>query len=169
MTHTPEREPIAEPIWLTAEEQRAWRTILYSVSSLLQGLSDVLESDPSIDLSMSEYEILVRLSEAEGGRVRMSDLADQIVHSRSRLTHTVARLEKRGLIERVRAACDGRGREAALTEAGMDLLRRAAPGHVQSVRDLVLDRVGTADFLELGRILGRTVDPDTPGLAPPAR
>src|SRR5690625_6619303 len=86
----------------------------------------------------------------------MSDLADQVVHSRSRLTHTISRMEKRGLVERVRCAADGRGRQAQLTGAGRALLTAAAPTHVRSVRELLLDVVGHEDFLTLGRILGQT-------------
>ncbi|MCL6422859.1 MarR family transcriptional regulator [Brachybacterium sp. JHP9] len=156
--------PAAAPAteWLTPAEQQAWRRFLFGVNFLMENVSAALEQDPEIDLSLDEYEILVRLSESEGGRIRMSGLADQVVHSRSRLTHTIARLEKRGIVERVRCSADGRGREAVLTAAGIDLLRRAAPVHVQSVRDLLLDVIGSADLLELGRILGATLPEDAP-------
>lgn len=160
-----EAEPSTAPdevVWLDEDEQAAWRTFIFGTTSILDRLSAVLESDPRIDLTLSEYEILVRLSESEHRRMRMSDLADSVVHSRSRLTHTVARMEKRGLLERVRCVADRRGREAALTESGMALLRLAAPIHVQSVRDVLLDPLGHEDFLELGRIIGRTLDGETP-------
>lgn len=151
-----------EPRWLSAEEQVAWRSFLYGVNLLWERLGAALEQDPQIDLTMGEYEILVRLSEAPQRRLRMSDLADQVVHSRSRLTHTVARLERRGILERVRCVADGRGREARLTEEGMELLRRAAPVHVASVRAHLVDVIGREDLLELGRILGRTLPEDAP-------
>lgn len=143
--------------WLSPAEQKAWRSFIVGANSVVDHLSEVLEQAPGIGLTLHEYEILVRLSESEGHRVRMSELADRVVHSRSRLTHTVARLEKRGVVERVRCSVDGRGREAVLTEAGMDLLVRAAPVHVRSVRDSLLDVLGTRDFLELGRIMQRTL------------
>lgn len=148
--------------WLSHDEQQAWRTFLYGVNLLMENISTALEQDPRFDLSLDEYEILVRLSEAPGGRIRMSGLADQVVHSRSRLTHTVARLEKRGILERVRCSGDGRGREAVLTEAGAELLRQAAPVHVASVRERLLDAVGTEDLLELGRIMARTIPEGAP-------
>lgn len=151
------------PLWLTRTEQHAWRSFIVGVNSMVEKLSQVLEQDPDIDLTLNEYEILVRLSETEGHRVRMAELADRVVHSRSRLTHTVARLEKRGLVERVRCSADGRGREAVLTSEGMDLLVRAAPVHVASVRHELLDVVGPEDFLTLGRIMGRTLAPEQPG------
>ena len=139
--------------WLSKDEQRAWRTYLYVTSRLQESLGLALEQDPELNLSMPEYEILVRLSESEGRRLRMSELAGSVVNSRSRLTHTVTRLEKRGLVERVRCVEDGRGRFASLTKQGMRLLEKAAPIHVQSVRDSFLDQVGTENFLKLGELL----------------
>lgn len=149
-------------LWLSREEQEAWRQYLYATTLLSEKLSEALESAPGIDLTLGEYEILVRLSEADGGAIRMSDLADQVVHSRSRLTHTVTRMERRGLVERVRCAADGRGREAHLTAAGRRLLEQAAPVHVRSVRDRLVDVIGHDDLLELGRILARTLPEDAP-------
>lgn len=151
-----------EDLWLSQVEQAAWRRFLYASTLLNDRLSMALEADPEIDLTLGEYEILVRLSEAEAGFIRMSDLADQVVHSRSRLTHTITRMEKRGLVERARCSADGRGRQAHLTAQGAELLRRAAPAHVRSVRELLLDAVGHEDFLELGRIMGRTIPADAP-------
>lgn len=163
--------------WLDLEEQRAWRSFLFGVQSLMASFGETLEKAPGIGLTFPEYEILVRLSEASGEAVRMSGLADQVVHSRSRLTHTVSRLEARGLVERRRCRADGRGREALLTEAGLALLHRAAPVHVESVRRELLDVVGREDFLALGRILDKTLgegvpcpyQPPAPGESAPGR
>jgi DNA-binding MarR family transcriptional regulator len=149
-------------LWLTSREQEAWRTFLYATTLLNDRFSEALQSDPEIDLTLGEYEILVRLSEAENKFLRMSELADKVVHSRSRLTHTISRMEKRGLVERVRCTDDGRGRQAQLTTVGEQMLERAAPTHVRSVRDLLLDVVGHDDLLELGRILGKTLEEDAP-------
>ncbi|MFC7375959.1 MarR family winged helix-turn-helix transcriptional regulator [Brachybacterium sp. GCM10030267] len=157
-----DRASTPEELWLTHEEQAAWRSFLYATALLSDRLSEALQADPEIDLTLGEYEILVRLSEAQDRFLRMSELADQVVHSRSRLTHTIGRMEKRGLVERVRCSADGRGRQAQLTEAGQALLERAAPTHVRSVRDLLLDVIGHDDFLELGRILGRAVPEGAP-------
>lgn len=156
------RASTPEDLWLTPSEQNAWRGFLYATTLLTDRFSEVLQADPEIDLTLGEYEILVRLSEAQGSFLRMSELADRVVHSRSRLTHTISRMEKRGLVERVRCSNDGRGRQAQLTVAGRELLERAAPIHVRSVRELLLDVVGHDDFLELGRILGRAVPEDAP-------
>lgn len=157
-----EEQPEHRDLWLSREEQRAWRSFLYGINLLTENLSAALEQDPQIDLTLAEYEILVRLSESPGRSIRMSDLADQVVHSRSRLTHTVSRMEKRSLVARVRCADDGRGREAQLTEAGSQLLREAAPQHVRAVRELLLDVVGHDDLMELGRILAKTLPDGAP-------
>lgn len=158
-----------EELWLTRTEQTAWRSFLYATTLLNDRLSEALQADPAIELTLGEYEILVRLSEAQDRFLRMSELADRVVHSRSRLTHTVSRMEKRGLVERVRCSDDGRGRQAQLTEAGMTLLEKAAPTHVRSVRELLLDVVGHDDFLELGRILGSAMPEGAPiGIGSPA-
>lgn len=157
-----DRVSTPEDFWLTGTEQEAWRTFLYATTLLTDRFGEALQADPEIDLTLGEYEILVRLSEAENAFLRMSELADKVVHSRSRLTHTVSRMEKRGLVERVRCSDDGRGRQAQLTEAGEAMLVRAAPTHVRSVREHLLDVIGHDDLLELGRILGKTLEEGAP-------
>lgn len=149
-----------EAPWLGIEQQKAWRTFLFTTTRVREQLSQVLEQAPDIDLTFAEYEILVRLSEGHDQRIRMSDLADHVVHSRSRLTHTVARLEKRGLVTRERCTSDGRGRMAVLTDDGRALLEQAAPLHVRSVRALLIDGVGEEGFLQLGQILSALLTDD---------
>ncbi|HEX3004913.1 MAG TPA: MarR family transcriptional regulator, partial [Angustibacter sp.] len=106
-------------------------------------------------LSHPEYEILVRLSESDGHVMRMSELAASVVSSRSRLTHTVSRLEREGLV--VRRACtrDGRGVECVLTDRGMSTLEAAAHTHVEQVRTHLLDAMTREQFLALGEALGQ--------------
>lgn len=106
----------------------------------------------NFDLTLAEYEILYRLSEAPRQRIRMADLAHCVSHSRSRLSHTVTRLERDGLAERQSCTDDGRGVYAALTENGLDRLRAAAGGHVNEVRRLVFDVADTADLAATGRM-----------------
>lgn len=137
-----------EPRWLTAEQQRDWRATIVGASFLMRALTADLET--ASELSMAEYELLVRLSEAPEHRVRMSELADSVAHSRSRVTHTVARLESAGLVARRPAAKDGRGVEAALTERGMRRLEEAAPGHVASVRARLVDVLSAQQLRDLG-------------------
>ena len=109
-------------------------------------------------LSMTEYEIMVRLSEREGHRMRMAQLADALAHSRSRVTHTVARMEKTGLVERCEVDEDGRGVFAMLTEAGYVLLADAAHTHVAGVREHLVDLASRDDFEALGRVMNAVAD-----------
>ena len=146
---------MSETRWLDAEEQRAWRSYLRAVRLLDEELRRGLEEH---GLSHPEYEILVRLSESEGHVMRMSELAASVVSSRSRLTHTVARLEREGLV--VRRACtrDGRGVECVLTERGLATLEAAAHTHVEQVRTHLLDAMTREQFLALGAALGQVSD-----------
>lgn len=123
---------------------------------LLDRLDDDLRR--ACDLSLVEYEILVRLSEREGRQMRMAQLADALAHSRSRVTHTIARMEVTGLVERTSSPEDGRGVVAAMTEKGHDLLVQMAPVHVNGVRDHLVDLVSPEDFAAVGRVMNAVSD-----------
>lgn len=153
-------------LWLRGDEQAAWRHFIFGTYYLLGRLGSDLEGPDGIDLTLGEYEILVRLSEAPGRSLRMSDLAALVVHSRSRLTHTVTRLERRGILERVRCADDGRGRKARLTDDGVLLLERAAPVHVRSVRTHLYEVLGRERFLQLGELMADLIPEDAPDYLP---
>ena len=122
-------------------------------------LFDRLDDDlrRSHDISLVEYEILVRLSERDG-QMRMAALADALAHSRSRVTHTVTRMEKAGLVQRSSSPEDGRGIVATLSDKGRDLLERAAHMHVTSVRTHLVDLATDADFSALGRVFDAVSD-----------
>lgn len=150
-------EAIKDVPWLTAEQQVWWRSYLLGSARLTEALGRQLEQDSG--LSLSEYEVLVRLSEAGDRSVRMAELAASLVHSRSRLTHTVNRLERRGLVERRPCAADGRGINAVLTEQGWHTLVAAAPGHVRAVREHLVDRLTGDQLRALGEAMAR-VAPD---------
>ncbi len=134
--------------WLTAAQQRAWRSYLVGTARLMERLERDLRS---AGLSLPEYEILVRLSEASGRTLRMAELADSVHHSRSRLTHTISRMEAAGLVERLTCPSDGRGVMARLTEDGYARLVDAAPIHVKGVREALVDVVSDDDFAAIGR------------------
>jgi DNA-binding MarR family transcriptional regulator len=136
--------------WLDEEEQVVWRRFLETVQALLGTLGSQLERDAG--LSHAHYEILVRLSEADGAAMRMSDLAAAALFSRSRVSHAVARLELAGLVRREECPTDGRGAIAVLTPAGWHRLAEAAPGHVRTVRAQLFDRLSAAQVAELHRI-----------------
>lgn len=143
--------------WLDADEQIAWRSYLEGVARLNDHLGRKLDE---VGLSLPEYEILVRLSEAASVRheLRMSELAAAVVHSRSRLTHTVSRMEAAGLVERTADPSDGRGVRAKLTDKGMEVLVAAAPTHVTSVREGFLDVLDRDEFLALGAAMRKVAD-----------
>lgn len=134
--------------WLDQEQQRIWRTYLLGVARINEQLDDALRR---FGIDLGEYEILVSLAEADDRQLRMSDLADKVHQSRSRLTHTVARMEKAGLVERQACPTDRRGVWATLTERGFELLKEAAPSHVESVRTAFVEAVDPDDFRAIGR------------------
>jgi DNA-binding MarR family transcriptional regulator len=138
------------PQWLDAQEQMVWHEYLRA-SRLLEAS---LDHDLQVHgLQLSEYEILSVLSEAPDRRLRMSVIADQVVQSRSRLTHTAGRLENRGWVRREACAGDRRGVELVLTDTGFAEVTRMAPTHVDSVRGNLLDHLSRDDLLALGRAM----------------
>lgn len=146
--------------WLDAEEQRAWRAYLSATALLQDRLNRDLEATSG--LTMPEYDILVRLSEVPERARRMSELATEVVHSRSRLTHTVSRMEARGLVRREPCPDDGRGVLCSLTDEGYRSLVDAAPAHVASVRAALLDPLSREQFLALGEAMSAVRDHVTP-------
>jgi len=123
--------------WLSADEQRAWRSYLEATKVLMDALDRQLQREAG--MPHAYYEILVRLSEADGRALRMSELAESTLSSRSRLSHAVARLEERGWVVREDCLTDRRGQMARLTDEGFAVLAAAAPGHVATVRRLMVD------------------------------
>ena len=140
--------------WLDNDQQRAWRSYLLGTTLLIDRIDRDLRDH---GISLAEYEILVRLSEAEEMQLRMAVLADAVKNSRSRITHTIARMERDGLVERVSCASDGRGVFAQLTDAGHRKLVEAAPAHVESVRAALVDVVDADDFAAVGRAFAAVV------------
>ncbi len=136
--------------WLSEGEQQSWRAWLDMSRLLPDRLSRDLNSEHG--LSIADYEILVQLSENPDRRIRMSELADRTLSSRSRLTHQCDRLTKRGLMTREPCADDGRGSWAVLTQEGWEKIVTAAPDHVESVREHLVDLLTTSEFEELGRL-----------------
>ena len=136
--------------WLDADEQRTWRAFLTVQRLLFDRLERQLQHDSG--LPHAYYEILVRLSEAPDRTLRMSQLADSSLSSRSRLSHAVARLEAAGWVRRRACAEDRRGSFAELTDAGLAKLEEAAPGHVETVRADLLDALTPAQQRALREI-----------------
>jgi DNA-binding MarR family transcriptional regulator len=142
--------------WLDDRQQRSWRSFLSGVTLLLDRIDrDMREKH---GLSLAEYELLVRLSEAPQHQLRMAELAHSVKNSRSRITHTIRRLEDAGFVVRRACASDGRGVQAVLTDDGFAKLVAAAPDHVDTVRDSLIDVVAAQDLEVIGRALQTVAD-----------
>jgi DNA-binding MarR family transcriptional regulator len=136
--------------WLSADEQRAWRAFLEANRLLYDAVEVQLQR--GADLPHNYYEILVRLSEAPGHSLRMTELAEASMSSKSRLSHAVARLEERGWVRRGECASDRRGQVAVLTPKGFAALEEIAPGHVECVRAALFDALSPAQVKQLRTI-----------------
>lgn len=141
--------------WLEACQQQAWRHYLMGSALLTEALNEELSQH---GLTLQEYEVMVRLSEAPDHRLRMSTLAASLVHSRSRVTHTVARMERRGLVRRLPSEVDRRGVDCMLETKGYELLVAAAPGHVTQVRTAFVDVLTDAELKTIGAAFARVAE-----------
>lgn len=141
--------------WLTSQEQTAWRAYLRGTRLITTALDEGLAKHGT---RLTEYEILSMLSEAPGGRLRMSALAQLVVQSRSRLTHTATRLENLGWVQRRAVREDRRGVELSLTAAGREVLERLSAVHVSDVRRALVDLLTPEEFAALGHAMARVVE-----------
>jgi DNA-binding MarR family transcriptional regulator len=141
--------------WLNAKEMRAWRAYVVGKALLDSQLNRDLQEEHQ--LVLADYELLVRLSEAPGGQVRMSTLAEQVASSKSRISHQVGRMEKAGLVRRQECPGDRRGVFAVLTNHGQEVLRSAAPTHVRGVRDNLIDLLSEQERLVLAEVFERVM------------
>lgn len=144
-----------EPRWLSDAEQASWRAYLRGTRLLEEALDRDLQTH---GLQLTEYEIISMLSESPSKRLRMSELAALVVQSRSRLTHTASRLEKRGWVTREPCAEDRRGVELVLTKEGAARVTLASMAHVESVRHHLVDLMTTEQFAALGVAMSRVRD-----------
>ncbi len=142
--------------WLTDTQQHSWRALILGMTLLIDRLDDDLRREHG--LSLTEYEILVRLSEAPGRQMRMARLADALAHSRSRVTHTVQRMERADLVIRSDSPEDGRGVLCRLTDHGFEVLEKAAVTHVEGVHAYIVDLATPADFDAVGRVMDSVAD-----------
>jgi DNA-binding MarR family transcriptional regulator len=131
-------------IWLSADEQRIWRTYVRMSSLLPAQLNRQLQRDSG--LTLPEYEVLVQLSEAPGRRLRPFQICEALNWEQSRLSHQLTRMQRRGLVTRQECEADGRGAFVVLTAAGASSIESAAPGHVAAVRQLIFDRLSDAEL-----------------------
>lgn len=139
-----------EPRWLDRDEQLTWRAFLSANQLLFDALERQLHQDSA--MPHGYYEILVRLSEAPGHRLRMSELAEKSISSRSRVSHAARRLEEAGWLRREDCAEDRRGSWAVMTPEGYAALKAAAPGHVEAVRTHLFDQLTPEQVRQLRAI-----------------
>ncbi|MEV4267093.1 MarR family transcriptional regulator [Kribbella sp. NPDC049584] len=153
------REP--ETHWLTAEELETWRALHQVIASLPVALGSQLQRDS--DLSFLEYYVLAGLSEQPGHTMRLSRLAILANSELSRLSHLIRRLENRGLVRREPDPVDGRFTNAILTDDGYAELVKAAPGHVELVRQLVFDPLTESERRTLHKVMTKIIPGVTDG------
>ena len=141
-----------EPKWLNSREMKAWRAYIIASRRLLEALEQDLEDH---DLSMPDYEVLAQLSEAPGRRMRMSELAEIAMVSKSRLSHRITVMEKAGWVKRQACTEDKRGSWAVMTDKGFRAIVKAAPDHVKSVRARFLDQLSGKDQESMASLFDR--------------
>lgn len=142
--------------WLSTDEEQAWRAFRRLLTTLPARLARDLAADTG--LSMTDYEVLSTLSEKPDRRWALKDLAAKMEWSRSRLSHHATRMQERGLIERDPDPADARGCLLRLTDTGFDVLAKAAPFHLDSVRDRFVGHLDPAELRLLGELSTRIAD-----------
>ena len=145
----------AKPRWLNSREMKTWRSYIVASRRLLDALETDLDGH---DLSMPDYEVMAQLSEAPGRRMRMSELAQLAMLSKSRLSHRMKVMEKAGWIRREECATDRRGSWAVMTDKGWRAIVAAAPDHVGSVRKRFIDQLSSSEQDQLSAIFARLTE-----------
>lgn len=140
--------------WLSDDEQRAWRAFVSLQAKLNAQLNRELQAES--ELSLADFEVLVRLTDRDDPRARAFELATDMQWEKSRLSHHLARMQRRGLIDRAGCPEDARGSYIELTAEGRRAIEQAAPGHVESVRRLVFDQL-TPEQVQTLRTISETV------------
>ena len=146
---------MTEPRWLNQSEDRSWRA--YRRMRALLDLQLGRDLAAASGFSEADYDVLSNVSEAEGKRMRLSELAALMLWSKSRLSHQVTRMEQRGLVAREDDESDARGAFVVLTDAGWEAIKAAAPGHVASVREHFIDLLTSEEVKALGDISEKVV------------
>ncbi|MEV4108808.1 MarR family transcriptional regulator [Nonomuraea sp. NPDC049695] len=145
---------MTDPRWLDATEMAAWRAFLSTSHLLERRIEEQLKA--AAGLTHPQYEILVRLAEAPGHQMRMTELSRGAVVSKSALTYQITQLEKAGLVERATCPSDERGVLAVLTDAGLRCLEQVAPGHVEVVREYLIDRLSREELQAMTTAMQKT-------------
>ncbi len=141
---------------ISPAELAVWRTLLRVQIRVSRQLQADLQSEH--DLALGSYEVLLHLAESPDGRLRMNDLADRVLLSRSGLTRLVDRLQRDGLVEREVCHDDARGLFASITQAGRERVCAATPTHQRAIREYVLSKLDLEELKRLGGILDKILD-----------
>lgn len=152
-----------DPRWLNDEEQAAWRAWLEVMRVVPAVLEEGLHSRDNLNLT--DYQVLVQLSESAEGRMRMTELSHSTHLSKSRLSHQIRRMEEAGLVGRADCPDDRRGSFAEITEKGLTTIRAAAPGHAEDVRRVFFDRLTAEQIAVLGQAMATIAE----GMRPQCR
>jgi DNA-binding MarR family transcriptional regulator len=147
---------VAKPRWLDEREQHVWQAYLHVNQHLYAVLEDQLVRDAG--LSGADYKVLVPLSEEPGGVLRARELCTEIGWDRSRLSHHVSRMEKRGLVAREECSEDARGLMVRLTKTGRHAIEGAAPAHAESVRRYFFDLLSDKELVTLAAVFDRVLE-----------
>lgn len=145
-----------EAPWLSTEDERLWRRWLRLNALLPNALHAELQTDAG--LSLPDFDVLVALTDSPDGRVRVSDLARALHWERSRVSHHLTRMERRGLVRRQECPDDGRGSFVVLTAEGRTTIERAAPAHVRHVRSLIFDALTTSEIETMATVVDKILD-----------
>ncbi len=143
----------SETPWLNDSQQTMWRRWLTLNRLMAAVLARDLQSHSS--LSMADFEVLVQLTDVPQGRLRVSDLAQTMQWERSRLSHQVTRMERRGLVARRECPQDGRGAFVGITPEGRNAIEMAAPSHVRAVRSLVFDVLTPEELADFEAVVNK--------------
>ncbi|MGW2258287.1 MarR family winged helix-turn-helix transcriptional regulator [Streptomyces sp. NPDC004749] len=146
----------AQPRWLDPEQKAAWDSFIRMHETLIGRLSRHVQADSG--LSASDYVVLVSLTERGNGRMRFLDLAKAVEWEKSRMSHQVTRMAKRGLVAREECPDDGRGAFIVATPAGYKAIEEAAPQHVEHVRRLFIDALTPNQLHTFGQLSQRILD-----------
>ena len=146
---------MTDPRWLTDQQQHVWRSWMAVQAMLPAALHRELQADAG--LSLPDFAVLVHLTDQPDGRARISDLARALAWEKSRASHHLTRMERRGLICRELCRDDGRGSYVLVTAEGRVAIEGAAPGHVRTVRQLVFDQLSAHEVDVLETVLGKVL------------
>lgn len=146
---------MSEARWLDEQELRAWRSLQFMQMRLEGALARQLAADSS--LSYPDYLVLVTLTDQPQGRLRLFELAEALGWEKSRVSHQVARMVARDLVAKKKCDSDGRGAFVVVTAQGRREINAAAPGHVEAVRRMFVDRLTTDQLVMIGEIAERVL------------